>query len=174
MNPLLLVDRHCYGCNLTKPITNFSRDKYRKLGYSFKCKECRAKQTKKWADANPEKVKETNLKYTEKRKGFYTSTEGILSSRKAHLKRMYGITIEKYNEMLEAQNYKCMICGKGEMNYKNKVLCVDHNDKTGQVRGLLCGLCNSGLGKFLEDKQLLLNTIKYIEKYESTTINGLL
>ena len=48
------------------------------------------------------------------------------------------------------------------MNYKNKVLCVDHNHTT----GLLCGLCNSGLGKFLENKQLLLNTIKYIEKWE--------
>lgn len=162
-----LIERHCNGCNTTKPISEFSKDRWRKAGFTFKCKICRAKQTKNWVKNNPEKVKEANFKSKEKRKNFYSSEEGILSSRKAHLKRMYDITIEQYNEMSEAQNHKCMICGGTEMNYKNKVLCVDHNHATGKVRGLLCGLCNSGLGKFKENKQLLLNTIKYLEKYES-------
>lgn len=73
---------------------------------------------------------------------------------------------EEYNEKLNFQDGKCAICGKTEMNYINKVLCVDHNHETGKIRDLLCGLCNSGLGKFLENKQLLINAIKYLEKHE--------
>jgi hypothetical protein len=162
-----LIERHCNGCNTTKPISEFGKDKYRAQGYSFRCKSCRNLVFKEYRENNLEKIKESNNKSRERRKAFYGSEKGILSSRKAHLKRMYGITIEQYNEMSEVQDHKCMICGGTEMNYKNKVLCVDHNHTTGQVRGLLCGLCNSGIGKFKEDKQLLMNTIKYLEKYES-------
>lgn len=68
--------------------------------------------------------------------------------------------------MSENQNHICLICGKPEMNNKNKVLCVDHNHKNNKIRGLLCGLCNTGMGNFLDDKQLLNNAIKYLEKYE--------
>lgn len=162
----------CLKCKIEKEINsdNFVKDKHTKSGFTSTCKECRRQWCYKWAKANPEKVKEANLKNKPKRKEFYDSEEGKLCSRKAHLKREYGITLQEYNRMSELQGHVCMICGKGEMNYKNKVLCVDHNHETGQIRGLLCGLCNSGLGKFLESKQLLLNTIKYIEKYESVVI----
>lgn len=39
------------------------------------------------------------------------------------------------------QNRKCGVCGKAESEFKNR-LAVDHNHKTGQVRGLLCYRCN--------------------------------
>lgn len=160
--------RTCCKCKIEKELSseNFCKDKYDKTGFTYQCKICRAIKQKEWVINNPEKVKETNEKNQLKRKEFYNSPEGILCSRKAHLKNTYGISLEEYEDMLKQQNYGCQICGKTEMNYKNKVLCVDHNHTTGQIRGLLCGLCNSGLGKFLENKQLLLNTIKYIEKYE--------
>lgn len=52
------------------------------------------------------------------------------------------------------------------MNNINKVLCVDHNHKTGEIRGLLCGLCNSGIGHFKDKIKLLKKAIKYLENYE--------
>jgi hypothetical protein len=164
-----LTHRHCTGCDTTKEITEFTKDKYDETGYTYRCKKCRAEVSLKWNKANPEKVKEANLKNREKRKAFYSSPEGVLSSRRAHLKRMFGLSLEDYDIMSEKQNHQCAICGRPEMNNKNKVLCVDHNHTTGEIRALLCGLCNSGLGKFLENKQLLMNAIKYIETYESST-----
>lgn len=66
----------------------------------------------------------------------------------AHLKRMYGITLEEYNQMKQEQNGKCAICSceeKFKQNEKIKNLCVDHDHKTGEIRGLLCHRCNIAL-----------------------------
>ena len=136
-------------------------------GYTCRCKLCRNEASYKWNRANKEKVKEANLKNREKRKEFYDSEKGIISSRSAHLKRMYKITLEDYEKLSEEQNHVCFICGKGEMNNKNKVLCVDHNHETGKVRGLLCGRCNSALGQLDENINNLLRMVEYIEKYNN-------
>ncbi len=60
--------------------------------------------------------------------------------------KLYGITKEKYKEMYQKQNGKCLIC------FRTKdVLCVDHNHSTGKIRGLLCKPCNSLLGHLEAD-----------------------
>jgi uncharacterized Zn finger protein len=83
-----ILERHCTGCDTTKVITEFVKDKTEKTGYTYRCKECRRKTSYAWATANPEKVKAANLKNRDKRKAFYTSTEGVACSRRAHLKRV--------------------------------------------------------------------------------------
>jgi hypothetical protein len=160
--------RKCSNCKIDKELNsdNFCKDKHSKTGFVYACRICSAARQRQWVVNNPGKVKEYNDRNNANAKTYYQTPKGIISSRRAHLKRMFGITLEQYETKLIEQNYGCSICGKPEMNSKNKVLCVDHNHTTGQIRGLLCGLCNSGLGKFLENKQLLLNTIKYIEKWD--------
>lgn len=64
------------------------------------------------------------------------------------LKKRYGITQEQYDQMSSSQNDTCAICPKSKI-HKNKKLSVDHNHKTGKIRGLLCDNCNRALG-FLE------------------------
>jgi hypothetical protein len=60
-----------------------------------------------------------------------------------NLIKRYGITLENYEAMLEAQDGGCYICG----NPPNaKRLHVDHCHETGAVRGLLCAGCNRTLG----------------------------
>lgn len=76
----------------------------------------------------------------------------------------YGVTEEKYNEMLEQQNYKCAICGYSDMSSVNFFPVIDHNHTTNKVRGLLCMNCNMGLGKFKDNINFLQNAIKYLEK----------
>lgn len=76
------------------------------------------------------------------------------------LKNRYGISLEIFNEMIKAQNGKCIIC---ETETK---LIVDHSHKTGIVRDLLCNSCNGVVGYCKENIKILQNTIKYIEKWE--------
>ena len=72
----------------------------------------------------------------------------------------YGITLGDYGEMLKLQEGRCAICSS-----KPDKLCVDHNHTTGKVRGLLCHLCNLGLGSFRDDKELLKCGIEYLSNY---------
>jgi len=44
-------------------------------------------------------------------------------------------------ELLRKQKGKCAICGKAQFLFKRR-LNLDHNHKTGQIRGLLCYYCN--------------------------------
>ena len=61
--------------------------------------------------------------------------------RKRDLKNQYDLTPEQYQEMLLKQNNSCAICGRNQNEFK-KELCVDHDHKTGKVRGLVCINCN--------------------------------
>jgi len=85
-----------------------------------------------------------------------------ITMRKYHLKNKYNITLEDYNSLFVKQNGCCLICGKHQSELKYK-LAVDHNHKTGEVRGLLCNHCNAGLGNFNDDKKLLLKASEYLE-----------
>ena len=66
------------------------------------------------------------------------------------LLRKYGITPEQYAQMLLDQGGVCAICGLPETRILHGQvcqLCVDHDHETGEVRGLLCFMCNTTLGK---------------------------
>ena len=93
-----------------------------------------------------------------------------ISSR--YLEREYGITIDEYNSLLKKQNYRCAICGgEGFLmdSSRHKIkLVVDHDHKTGAVRGLLCHNCNRALGLFHDAEDNLLNAVDYLKR--ATTI----
>ena len=82
------------------------------------------------------------------------------------LKRKFGITLDTYNQMLVNQNFKCACCGtstpQGQGGFH-----VDHCHKTGNIRGLLCHLCNTGIGKLGDDLSGLLRAVKYLEKFSA-------
>lgn len=80
------------------------------------------------------------------------------------LKSKFGITIEQFNEMFKQQEGNCAICGKHQSE-EYRAFNVDHNHETGQVRGLLCNNCNTGLGRFEDSIKFLRGAIKYLENY---------
>lgn len=82
----------------------------------------------------------------------------------------YGLTPEKYYTLLGEQNGLCKICKR--IN-EGKALCVDHihienystlspEEKSKLVRGLLCEVCNRGLGLFRDNPELLIAAAAYI------------
>lgn len=97
----------------------------------------------KWQKKNPEKRK--------------------LIRRKCHLKSKFGLTIEKYEEILKSQNYRCYICNIHQNKFSRR-LAVDHCHKTKVIRGLLCINCNKALGLLNDNISLLYKCIEYLKK----------
>jgi hypothetical protein len=72
-----------------------------------------------------------------------------------HYKR-YGLTKEDYDAMYADQGGVCAICESSEK------LVIDHCHKTGNVRGLLCTLCNVMLGQARDNKKVLIAAVSYL------------
>lgn len=77
----------------------------------------------------------------------------------------YGLTIEDYNVLVEKQNGLCAICGLPEKTIRGGKLlpiAIDHNHRSGEIRGLLCQSCNRAIGLLKADTFGTLNLIKAI------------
>lgn len=87
------------------------------------------------------------------------------------LRADFGLSLEDYNAMLEAQGGVCAICKQPETHKRNgklKALAVDHHHGTGKIRGLLCSDCNTGIGKLKDSVNILSNAIDYLHKHSIT------
>lgn len=105
---------------------------------------------KKWRKENPERQ--------------------AVSQKKYRLKE-YGLTVEEYEAMAERQHYRCLVCGEKRPLYRidNKSsngLCIDHDHKTGKVRGLLCDTCNRGIGLLKDAPHVLRAAADYLEQHD--------
>ncbi len=76
------------------------------------------------------------------------------------LKKRHGITKDDYEEMLANQGGVCGICHKPPP--EGQYLHVDHDHKTGRIRGLLCRQCNIGLGNLGDDASLIDKISEYL------------
>ena len=85
------------------------------------------------------------------------------------LRREKGISLADYHRLFQAQGGVCAICGlpeyrKATNGRVRRYLSVDHDHKTGQVRGLLCGGCNAGLGHFGDDLERVTAAVRYLRR----------
>ena len=86
--------------------------------------------------------------------------------RSAHLKRSYGITIEQFDAMLDGQGGACAVCRSVDPKGYRGVFMVDHCHTTGNVRGLLCAACNSGIGSLGDTSHGVRRALAYLESSE--------
>lgn len=103
--------------------------------------------------------------YTDLTKSEYDAQRYHATERRdAYLQRKYGISSADFNALLTAQDGRCSICretpGVGGNAWTHGGFVVDH--ATGAVRGLLCDLCNKGLGQFRDRVDLLRAAISYL------------
>lgn len=92
--------------------------------------------------------------------------------REQMLARKYGIDEATIQDALTEQRDRCAICESyigGFSMRKDGVLTpdahVDHDHKTGRVRGMLCGSCNRGLGLFKDNLNVVYAAYKYLQKW---------
>ena len=76
------------------------------------------------------------------------------------LQWLYNFSSNEYYNLLKQQNGICAICKQKPST--NKILHIDHNHKNGKIRGLLCNICNQGLGLFKDNPQYLTNATQYL------------
>lgn len=126
----------CTKCGETKDPELFAKDSTKRDGRSSHCKQCRKTIHADWRKKNPDKIRSSVL-------------------------RKYGITNEDYEELLLWQGGRCGICLNKP---RTKRLAVDHDHKTGAIRGLLCQRCNKNLlGGAHDSVQILKRAVAYME-----------
>lgn len=87
-----------------------------------------------------------------------------------HLKETYGIGINDYDKLLASQGGTCAICGGGT-SYRHFNL--DHDHKTGRIRGLLCATCNKRLLTSAKDNpEILRRAADYLEDPPAVAVIG--
>ena len=118
-----------------------------------KAKNNRKKYIKRWREKNRDRVNASARKR-------YT-TDGRWEKQ---LRDRFNWTPEQYWQQYEKQHGLCKICGKSQS--VGKKLDVDHDHKTGKNRALLCRNCNTGLGQFHDDSDLLYKAYLYVEGIE--------
>jgi DNA-directed RNA polymerase subunit RPC12/RpoP len=121
--------------------------------------------------SHKQEIKERNKKYREDHKDYMkkyveSHKEYIRIKTREYKLKKYGLTLSEFNAILLQQGYKCAICGKPLENRKQAH--IDHNHKTGKVRGILCNQCNLLLGYAFDDPDILQNAQDYILAHSNT------
>jgi len=147
----------CPRCDEDKSLEEFSkRGGSREHSYKSWCKDCHKLYGRKYASIHKERQAELRRIRFEKDPDLY---------RNNRLKKVYGISLEQYDDMLEAQDNMCFICEKTPED-NGKRLGVDHNHITNEVRGLLCDNCNTAIGLLQDDPELCTLAAEYLRSYK--------
>ena len=132
----------CSTCKSDLPATDFYKQAETKDGLSYRCKKCvRAYKAKLDGDT-----------------GYATMYARAYVLAKKHPELSRDQVVKFYQDHFTG---KCDICTKG---ITGKDMHLDHDHKTGVLRGWLCMHCNTGLGKFQDNPDLLRKALSYLER----------
>ena len=183
--------KRCPKCKKWKTLEQFHKNKSVKDGYSFYCKECSLKLHKISYEKKRKPIRFLNRKHNPK--GWICSHCGIFKIAELYHKNgNYAdgtqkrqswcaecmneigyksrvkngtvlLTKEQHNHLFNQQVGKCAICGIHQ-NELERPLHIDHNHKTGDIRGLLCFKCNAALGLMNDNVEILQKAILYLNR----------
>jgi hypothetical protein len=159
--------KRCLHCDKIKALDEFYVDRGARDGHRPECKPCTAARRKAWYASN--RTREVDRvrawqranpeRYAQRQQEYKESGKKAIADRKSYLKRTYGLTVERYEAMLDAQGGVCFICRETPGDLP---LHVDHDHVTGELRKLLCIRCNNALGLFQESPQLFQAAADYL------------
>jgi len=130
----------------------------------YKNEEDHRRYSRQWHLDNREKKNKYSLQYyyNHREKELKRMKQRYLYKGKKELFiSKYGLTYKDWEGLWYTQDGRCAICDK--FFAEKKDICIDHNHKTGEIRGLLCKRCNIGIGLFDDNHELLNNTVKYLK-----------
>lgn len=80
----------------------------------------------------------------------------------------YKRSYNEYFILYDKQGGRCAICATSTPGGRFNTFHFDHDHVSGKSRGLLCWLCNSGLGKFKDDIKLLDRAKEYLNENKNS------
>lgn len=128
----------------------------KKNGVTLYCRSCTRKSQLKYKLADPERRKEQNRQ---------TKAKSRLKTKLRNIRKTYGLPEVEYFALLEKQRFCCAICG---VSFAKINSTVDHSHTSGDVRGLLCGKCNAGLGMLKDNLFILEKAVEYLKNHEES------
>lgn len=143
--------KRCSSCKEVLPENSFYKSSSSKDGLYFRCKLCDKKASQKYKKENYQKDRE--LRRSERRK------------------RVYGLSEHDVKDLFDKQKGLCACCEKplsdemGRLHAHNKMV-IDHDHQTGYLRGLLCTMCNKGIGLLGDNLEGLKKAVNYLSKRE--------
>lgn len=135
------IQKICKRCKIEKPIFEFAKG--RSNGSHAWCKPC---------------MSEYQVTYKQKKGKEYFKNYNFMAK--------YGITLEEANKLLLDQNNACALCEKEVQllpGFSNAAH-IDHCHSSGKIRGILCGNCNTALGKLGDSIESINKVLKYLEQ----------
>lgn len=187
--------KECTKCHEIKPLSGFAADHRGGNGYLHVCRACKAAYIKAYFAANPdqrEKARKRKQKWradpvnreyenAKQYQRWRDNPENFARASRKHLyKKKYGRSIEDYERIIEEQGGGCAICGGGSEIKQHRFFQWDHDHTCCPdeitchkcVRGLLCTNCNTALGGFKDDPNILRAAIAYLEKWVRSPVSG--
>jgi hypothetical protein len=134
------TQRQCAACLRMLPPTKFRATDFVRPG-KVRCLDCRRNQTP----------------WDEDLAGRYAGSRSAIDKRS----RAYGLTALDYTRLHADQDGRCAICRRPAQLGE---LVIDHHHASGQVRGLLCSSCNTGIGLLGDDADTLRTAAVYVER----------
>ncbi len=116
---------------------------------------------KQWREANAEHVAVYQKAYHAEWKARDDVQQAL---RETRIAKTYQLSPDEFNDLWDSQHGECAICHV-KMHPRGRKLdsvCVDHNHKTGAVRGLLCRGCNHAIGNFRDDPDIVFSAFEYL------------
>ncbi len=156
-----MTEKCCRTCKLVKPLADFQK------GQPM-CRPCRRTQRQAEYRANPAPRKaaakawyHSNRDLAKKRHDEWRK-KNPTAHRKSYYRKVYGITPEERVAQISVQGAACAICKRSFSEMPDRHVHVDHDHKTGQVRGILCHWCNTRLGVLESDENWLMAVREYL------------
>ena len=147
------IGNPCKKCGNTERYSSGNKPCVNCVKENSKLRSKNGKRTE-WSRKNKDKVNTQNNLYYHS----LSPEEKLLRNRKQTV-AIYGLTLEDYDAIVSEQNGVCAICSrkpKGNLH-------IDHDHKTNEIRGLLCGKCNRAIGLLNDDISLFTKAINYLK-----------
>lgn len=183
------MNKTCTKCSKTKEVVEFFCRRDGRNGLNSQCKVCKTASLRRWREKhkkrlvaerkadyannseelrqrardwrarNPERAKEISRKSAVKRCRFKTALQ---NSRRAARSGGYSSCNATIEELKAAFTGFCAICAVPQAECTT-CLVMDHDhEPPGYFRGWLCRKCNSALGHFGDNEELLINALHYL------------
>jgi hypothetical protein len=147
----IVARKTCRRCGETKDLSEFYKRTKSKDGRYRTCKSCMKNKNSDYYQNHVEWY----AQYFQRRiKEIPKETY-----REKQVASHYKISVEEYRKLIERSKGVCEACGHPQPSLS---LAVDHDHKTGKVRGLLCRRCNLALGFVKDNPQVLFKLYRYL------------